>query len=338
MSCDTPYISIIIPCRNEEEFIAKCLDSIVNNDYSKENLEILVVDGMSQDRTRQVVDEYIKQFPFIKLIDNPKKIIPSALNLGIKNAKGEVIMRMDAHATYEKDYISKCVNYMKKYEADNVGGKMITISGNDGLVSKAIVLVLSHRFGVGDSYFRIGTKEPKFVDTVPFGCYKKEVFEKIGLFNESLVRNQDIEFNLRLKKAGGKILLVPDIVSYYYARSNLKSLFMQNFGNGLWVIYSNRFAKAPFSWRHLIPFIFVLSLLGSLFLSIFWKPFLYLFLIIILTYLTANVFFSLSISIKNGIKLFPFIVISFFVLHFSYGLGSLCGLMKLIALSSKIRI
>lgn len=338
MSCDTPYISIIIPCRNEEEFIAKCLNSIVNNDYSKENLEILVVDGMSKDRTRQIVDEYIKQYSFINLLDNPKMIAPSALNIGIENAKGEIIMRMDAHATYEKDYISKCVNYMKKYEADNVGGKMITISGNDGLVSKAIVLVLSHRFGVGDSYFRIGTKEPKFVDTVPFGCYKKEVFEKIGLFNESLVRNQDIEFNLRLKKAGGKILLVPDIVSYYYARSNLKSLFMQNFGNGLWVIYSNRFAKAPFSWRHLIPFIFVLSLLGSLFLSIFWKPFLYLFLIIILTYLTANVFFSLSISIKNGIKLFPFIVISFFVLHFSYGLGSLCGLMKLIALSSKIRI
>jgi len=332
MNVNKVYISIIIPCRNEEKFIAKCLDSTISNDYPKENLEILVIDGMSEDRTRQIVDEYVKQYSFIKLLDNPKMIAPSALNIGIENAKGEVIVVMCAHATYEKDYISKCVEYMKKYEVDNVGGKMMTISENDGLVSKAIVLVLSYRFGVGDSYFRIGIKEPKFVDTVPFGCYKKEVFEKIGLFNENLVRNQDIEFNLRLKKASGKILLVPDIVSYYYARSNLKSLFMQNFGNGLWVIYSNRFAKAPFSRRHLIPFIFVLSLLGSLFLSVFWKPFLYLFLIIILTYLTANVFFSLSISIKNGIKLFPFIVISFFVLHFSYGLGSLWGLIKFITL------
>jgi cellulose synthase/poly-beta-1,6-N-acetylglucosamine synthase-like glycosyltransferase len=330
MSNSELYVSIIIPCRNEEKFIAKCLDSVINNDYPKENLEILVIDGMSEDRTKQVVDEYIRQYPFIRLLDNPKRIAPSALNIGIENAKGKVIMRMDAHATYEKDYISKCVSYMEKYEADNVGGRMITISGNNALVGKAIILALSHRFGVGNSYFRIGSKEPKFVDTVPFGCYKKEVFEKIGLFNENLIRNQDIEFNLRLKKAGGKILLAPDIVSYYYARSDLKSLFMQNFKNGLWVIYSNRFAKAPFSWRHLIPYVFVSSLIGCLFLSIFWNPFLYIFLTIILAYLTANIYFSLNISLRNGIKLFPFIVISFFVLHFSYGFGSLWGIVKLV--------
>jgi len=330
-------VSIVIPCRNEEKFIAKCLDSIINNDYPKENLEVLIIDGISEDKTRQIVDEYIKQYSFIRLLDNPNRFSPSALNIGIKNAKGDIIVRLDAHATYEKDYISKCVSYMDKYEADNVGGRMMTISGNNTLVGKAIVLALSHRFGVGNSYFRIGSKEPKFVDTVPFGCYKKEVFEKIGLFNENLIRNQDIEFNLRLKKSGGKILLVPDIVSYYYARSDLKNLFMQNFKNGLWVIYSNRFAKAPFSWRHLIPYIFVSSLVGSLFLSIFWIPFLYLFLMIILVYLTANVFFSLNISLKNGMKLFPFIIISFFVLHFSYGLGSIRGLMKLIT-PSKIRM
>jgi len=323
-------VSIIIPCRNEEKFIAKCLDSIINNDYPKENLEILIIDGMSEDETRQIVDEYIRRYPFIKILDNPKKITPSAFNIGIQQAKGEIIFTVSAHATYEKDYISKCISYMEKYEADNVGGRMITISGNNALVGKVIVLALSHRFGVGNSYFRIGSKEPKFVDTVPFGCYKKEVFEKIGLFNENLIRNQDIEFNLRLKKAGGKILLAPDIVSYYYARSDLKSLFRQNFKNGLWVIYSNRFAKAPFSWRHLIPFVFVSSLIGSLFLSIFWNPFLYLFLMIILAYLTANVFFSLNISLKNGMKLFPFIVISFFVLHFSYGFGSLWGIVKLV--------
>jgi cellulose synthase/poly-beta-1,6-N-acetylglucosamine synthase-like glycosyltransferase len=330
------FVSVLIPCRNEEKFIAKCLDSIINNDYPKENLEVLVIDGMSEDKTRQIVQEYEHKYPFIKMLDNPNKITPIAFNIGIQQAKGVIVFTIAAHATYEKDYISKCVSYMEKYEADSVGGIIITISGNNALVGKAIVIALSHRFGVGNSYFRIGSKEPKFVDTVPFGCYKKEVFEKIGLFNENLVRNQDIEFNLRLKKAGGKVLLAPDIVSYYYARSDLKSLFMQNFKNGLWVIYSNRFAKAPFSWRHLIPFVFVSSLVGSLFLSIFWNPFLYLFLMIILAYLTANVFFSLNISLKNGMKLFTFIVISFFVLHFSYGFGSIWGLMKLIT-PSKIR-
>lgn len=322
-------VAVIIPCRNEEKYIGRCLDSVVSQDYPKDKLEILVIDGMSEDGTREIARQHSEKHPFIKVLDNPKRIVPCALNVGIRQAKGDVIIRMDAHTVYEVDYISKCVNYLNQHNADNVGGVCVTLPGSDGLLAESIALVLSHPFGVGNSYFRIGSKEPIYVDTVPFGCYKKEVFNKISLFNENLVRNQDIEFNLRLKNTGGKILLVPEIVSYYHARSTLSALAKNNFLNGLWVIYSTRFAKMPFSLRHLIPFFFVIFLAGSLILSSFYHPFIYLFAFIIGLYLIVNVFFSIKLSFKNGLKYFPALILSFSTLHFSYGFGSLCGIIKL---------
>ena len=211
-----PFVSIIIPCRNEEPFILKCLNSLFLQDYPKEKLEILVIDGASEDKTKKIIQEYIKKHPFVKLLENPQKFTPIGLNIGIKEAKGDVIARMDAHAEYEKEYISKCVKYLNKYKVDNVGGVMITLSRKDTIWGKAIIAVLSHRFGVGNARFRVGAQKPVLVDTVFGGCYRREVFNKIGYFNENLVRGQDMDFNLRLRKAGGKILLVPKIKSYYY--------------------------------------------------------------------------------------------------------------------------
>jgi glycosyltransferase involved in cell wall biosynthesis len=329
MTNNLPSISIIIPCRNEEKFIDKCLDSIITQDYPKEKLEILVIDGMSNDKTREIVKGYSKQHRFIKLLDNSAKIVPTAMNTGIRDAHGEIIIRMDAHNIYEKDYISKCVRYLQEYAVDNVGGIWVTLPGSNTLIAQSIALALSHPFGVGNSYFRIGSKEPKYVDTVPFGCYKREVFQRIGYFNENLVRNQDIEFNLRLKDANGKILLVPDIVSYYHARANLKGLFKQNFWNGYWVIYSLKFARIPFSFRHLIPFAFVLSLFGSLVASAVSKYALFLFILIAVSYGAVNVIFSLKLSRRKSLKYFPTLLLSFATLHISYGLGSLWGAIKL---------
>jgi glycosyltransferase involved in cell wall biosynthesis len=324
-----PFISVIIPCRNERKFIEKCLDSIIDNDYPKDKLEILVVDGISEDGTREVIKNYIDKYSFIKLLDNPKKIVPSAMNIGIREARGSIIIRMDAHNRYEKDYISKCVKYLQEYKVDNVGGIWITLPGADTLAARSIALALSHPFGVGNAYFRIGSKEPKEVDTVPFGCYKREVFEKIGFFNENLIRNQDIEFNLRLKRAGGKILLCPDIVSYYYARPDLKSLFEQNFLNGFWIIYSLRYAKIPFSYRHLAPFAFILFIFTSSIMALFSKAFLYLLFSVLGSYAILDVIFSLTLALKHDLRCFPFLVMTFPVLHFSYGLGSLWGFIKL---------
>lgn len=306
-------VSIIIPCRNEEKYIGRCLDSIVLQDYPKENLEVLVVNGMSDDKTKEIAQNYSRQYSFIKVLDNPNKFTPFGLNLGIKEAKGEIIMRMDAHAGYEKDYILKCLKYLKEYNADNVGGVMKTLPAKNTIIAKAIAIVLSNPFGTGGSYFRIGSKEPREVDTVFGGCYKKEVFEKIGLFNENLVRSQDLEFNLRLKKAGGKILLVPDIVSSYYPKSNLKDFFIHNFKDGIWAIYPLKFVKMPFKLRHYIPLIFVLTLPLSI-----WP------------YILLSLFFSIKIAIKEkDFRLFFLMPLAFAARHIGYGLGSILGLIKL---------
>ena len=309
-----PVISVIIPCRNEEKFIGRCLDSILKQDYPKDKTEVLIVDGMSEDKTR----ETIKNFQFsnpnfqLRLIDNQKKFTPFAFNIGIKEAKGEIIVLAGAHAIYEKDYVSKCVKYLKEYDADNVGGVLKTIPAENTLIAKAIALSLSHPFGSA-SYFRIGAKEPKEVDTVFGGCYKREVFEKIGFFNEKLLRSQDMEFNLRLKKAGGKILLVPDIIGYYYPHSNFKSFFLHNFQDGIWAILPFKLAKIPFKLRHYIPLFFVLTLPIS-----------------ILPYILFSLFFSAQIAFfEKDLRLFFVMPLAFAARHFGYGLGSIWGLIKL---------
>lgn len=324
-------VSVIVPCRNEEKFIKKCLDSILLQDFPKEKLEVLVIDGMSEDGTREVLKKYQEDHPFIKILNNPKKITPSALNVGIKNSKGEIIIRMDSHADYKKDYISKCVRYLKEYKADNVGGTIKTLPAKNSIMAKAIAISLSHFFGAGGSYFRTGIEKPKWVDTVFGGCYKKEVFRKVGLFNENLIRTQDMEFNIRLKKAGGKILLAPDIISYYYPKSNIKDFFVHNIKDGIWAIYPLKFVRLPLRLRHYMPLIFVLSLLGTGLLAIFFSVFFWLFISIICFYLLAAIYFSVKTTIKE--KKVGFLVILpivFAARHIGYGLGSILGLMKLL--------
>lgn len=316
------FVSVIIPCRNEEKYIERCLDSVIKQDYPKEKMEVLVIDGRSEDRTRKIIDKFKIQNSLgrsgdaefkIKTLDNPQKFTPFGLNIGIKNAQGEIIVRMDAHADYEKDYISKCVKYLKKYNADNVGGIMVTLPRGNTFVAKAIALALSHPFGVGGSVFRKGSKEIKWVDTVFGGCYKKEVFDKIGLFNEKLIRSQDMEFNLRLKKAGGRILLVPEIISYYYPKSNLRDFFIHNIKDGIWAILPLKFVKTPFKIRHYLPLFFILTLPLNIWL-----------------YIPASLYFSIKISIKEkNPKLFFLMPVVFAVRHFGYGFGSVLGALKL---------
>jgi len=312
---DKQFVSIIIPCRNEEKFISQCLDSILANDYPKENLEILVIDGVSEDGTKEIVKKYTNQYPFIKILENPKKFTPFALNIGIKQAKGEIIMRMDAHSTYEKDYILKCIKYLKEYNADNVGGIWKIVPREKTLVAKSIAFASSSIFGAGDAFYRRSySKGPKWVDTVFGGCYKKEVFKKIGLFNKNLIRSEDMEFNLRLRKAGGKILLVPEIVSYYYPKSNLKEFFFHNFEDGIWAIYPLKFMKTPLRLRHYIPLIFVLTLPLNI-----WF------------YIPLSLFFSLQIAFREkDLRLFFLMPLVFAARHIGYGLGSVVGLIKLL--------
>ena len=328
-------VSVIIPCRNEEKFIGQCLDSIIANDYPKEKMEILVIDGMSEDETKKILKEYSQKFPFIKVLENPKKFTPSGLNIGIKETKGEIIIRMDSHAFYEKDYISKCVQYLEEFSADNVGGVLKTLPSENNIVSKAIAICLSHPFGAGGSYFRIGSQEPKWVDTVFGGCYKKETFQKIGFFNENLIRSQDFEFNLRLKKNGGKILLMPDIISYYYPSSDILDFWQHNFHDGIWSVLPLNFIKMPFSLRHYLPLLLVINLLFSLVLSPFFLFFRLLFVLILGIYFLISFYFSFKIAFKEkNFRYFFIMPVVFGTRHFGYGLGSLRGLLKLFEFNS----
>lgn len=328
--------SIIIPCYNEERYIRGCLESIVENDYSKESIEVLVIDGCSKDKSRQIVEGFLEEYPFIRLLDNPQRIVPIALNIGISQAKGKIIMIIGAHATYPKDYLSKLVYWLEKNEADCVGGICMTMPGKDTLMARAIALSLSSTFGVGNAKFRTvsGDRGARYVDTVPYGAYTREVFKRIGLFDERLKRNQDIEFNKRLIKAGGKILLIPEIISYYHARPTLKALWMNNFANGLWVIYAAWFTKniKSLSLRHFIPLAFISGLFASLVLTFFTHFGKVPFIGILGGYFSLALFFSGKFTFKNGLRCFPILLIVFLTLHLSYGLGSLWGLLKILTL------
>ncbi|MBN2121168.1 MAG: glycosyltransferase [Candidatus Omnitrophica bacterium] len=323
-------VSVIIPCRNEENYIAKCLDSLVDQDYPKDKLEVLVVDGMSLDSTRQIVSEYSAKHPFIRILDNPDKITPFAMNRGIHHAKGDIIMKVDAHTVYDPRYISNSVRYLHGFKSDNVGGVLKPIFDHKTLIARAIGLSISSPFGVGNSYFRIGSKKPRWVDTVAFGCYRKKIFDKIGFYNEKLVRGQDIELNLRLQRAGGRILLHPDIVGFYYPPSKLIVFLRHSFRNGLWAILPFKYTDAlPVRLRHLVPLVFVLSLFGALFFSVLHISFLWLVLGIVLLYGITSLYFSLQIARKEKdsslLLILPFI---FFLFHVSYGVGSLLGVLQ----------
>jgi glycosyltransferase involved in cell wall biosynthesis len=325
-------VSVVIPSRNEEKFISACLDSIISNGYPTDQIEILVVDGMSEDGTRSVLDDYAHRYPFVRLFDNPQKITPVALNIGIGHAKGDFVLRIDGHACLGKHFISRCVEGLQRYGADNVGGLMKTLPKLSTLTGKAIVCALSHWFGVGNSYFRIHTDRPKWVDTVFGGCYRREVFERFGKFNENLARGQDMEFNLRLKKGGARTLMLPDIESYYYARSDLRSFWKHNWSNGVWAILPFLYSSVtPVSWRHLVPLVFVASLAASLVLGLFVPLFGWLFLAVVVAYTMADLSASAQIAWRErDVRYLLAMPLIFAMLHVGYGLGSLWGVVRLL--------
>ena len=264
-------LSVIVPIYNEEKYIAKCIDSILEQDFPKDELEIILADGMSQDCTREIVAKYTAKYPFISLIDNPKRIAPWAMNLAVKEAKGDVIMRLDAHAIYEKNYFSALVRALKVYDADNVGAVCRTDVLNKTPKTLAIREVLSNKFGVGNSTFRTGISGVQEVETVPFGCWKREVFEKYGMYDVRLVRNQDIELNKRIIRGGGRIVIVPDTYCTYFARENYHELAKNNYGNGKWNILTVYYTKEmrSLSVRHFVPLAFVLSLIVPILVGVF---------------------------------------------------------------------
>lgn len=318
-------VSVVMPVYNEEKYIKKCMDSLLLQDYPKEHMEWIFVDGNSTDDTVKRLQKYREQYPDLIVIkNNPHKIVPYAMNIGIAASKGEYVVRLDAHADYRSDYISKCVNYLDTIDADNVGGVAETKAS--GFTGNCIAKMLSSRFGVGNSEFRTNGKSG-YVDTVPFGAFRREVFSKYGGYDERLVRNQDNEMNYRIRKNGGKIYLADDIHLSYYCRDSIKGISDMARKNGTWNIITMKLCPGAMSVRHFIPLLFVLSVLGLTVLGFLFKPFWWLLGIELGLYFALDLLFSLKLGSRT--KEFFMIFILFPIFHISYGIGSLKGIIKL---------
>jgi len=323
-------LSVLCPIYNEEKYISQFLDSLLQQDYPKDDLEILLIDGMSKDKTRDIVAYYTSKYTFIRIIDNPDKIVPCAMNRGIAAAKGDIIMRLDAHASYQPDYFSVLVKGLKRLHADNVGTVCKTDVLNKTPKTLAIREVLGKKIGVGKFNFRNWNEKREKSETVPFGCWPKEVFEKYGKYDERLVRNQDIELNKRIIRGGGKIYILPDTYCTYLARETWHALAKNNYGNGKWNILTVYYTRlfSSLSVRHFIPLLFVLSLIVPLLLALIWWPFALVSLTSLLIYTGLLSAVSLKLSIQKNLNFF-YLLSTFFVLHLSYGWGSLMGILKL---------
>jgi len=327
-----PLVTVIVPCRNEVGNIRECLRSILANDYPRDRLEILVADGMSDDGTRQVIEDVSRQCAIVRLLDNPGRTASTGLNAGIVQARGQIIMRMDAHNHYASDYIRQLVGWLEKSGADNVGGVCVTVPANDTPVAQAIAIGMSHRLGVGNSYFRIGVSSPRWVDTVPFGCYRREVFHRIGLFDEELVRNQDDEFNLRLIKHGGRILLVPDVVAYYLGRDTLVNLGRMCYQYGYFKPLVVRKVGRLMTLRQLVPATFLLSLLVTAAAAPWSLVAAAVFAAILGAYAAAIGLCAARTAVARGPRCAAWLVLVFPVMHFSYAVGYLRGIVDFLVL------
>lgn len=323
-------LSVICPILKEEKYIAQFLDSLLKQDYPKDDLEILLVDGMSTDRTRDIIDEYVSKYPFIRLIDNPDKFVSYAMNRGIEAAKGDILMRVDAHSSYQPDYFSVLVKGLKRLHADNVGTVCKTDVLHKTPKTLAIREVLCNKFGVGNSTFRIGVDHEQEVETVPFGCWPREVFEKYGMYDLRLRRNQDIELNKRILRGGGKIYILPDTYCTYLARESWYKLAQNNYANGMWNILTVFYTKtfSSLSLRHFVPLMFLLSLIVPLALALFWWPFALVSAASLFTYTALLSAVSIKLAAQKHLNFF-YLLTTFFVLHLSYGWGSLKGILRL---------
>lgn len=326
-------VSITIPCRNEALYIAKCLQSIVNCNYDKGLLQVFVCDGLSDDKTPDIIKDFAANYPYIHYLRNEKQATPYGLNLGLKASDAEINIILGAHAEIYPDYIDKCIeafNFDKKIGC--VGGIIENVYETG--VSEIIGKAMASGFGVGNAHFRTGSKDG-YVDTVAFGAYKREVFENIGYFDEELLRNQDDEFNYRLLKHGYKIYLFRPIRSKYYVRGSYSKLFRQYYQYGYWKVYVNKKHQTITTLRQVVPLLFVLFLLGGILLSLLQKVFLIVYLSVIGIYVIAGYH---SASKQTTVFSSQWSIVKcFFILHFSYGLGYLKGMIDFFALRKKIK-
>lgn len=335
-------VTLIAPCRNEEAYIDAFIQSFLEQDCSPEFYDLVIVDGESDDRTPEKIRSYAGKYEQVHLLNNPDRFVSHALNLGIRHSSSKYIFILGIHAKYPGNYISELTADIESNAADVVGGMLKTLPADNSGRSVAIASAVSHPIGVGDSHFRIGAEKPMEVDTVPFGCYRHSVFDEVGLFDTDLIRNQDDEFNARMRKHGKKVVLIPSVVTEYYARDRYAKLWKMFYQYGLFKPLASKKIGKIYTVRQFIPPAFVLGVLLGLPISIILnaEP-VYLSLIglyILIILLTGS---TLAIRQKsvNKLSFAALLSIAFVIIHFAYGIGSLAGsFLAYVLRRSRIRI
>lgn len=323
-----PFITLIIPLRNEGNYIKECLCSIASQDYPSERMEILFVDGCSTDETVAFLEQATLRMPQIRVLHNPSRTVPYAMNIGIRAARGEYIVRLDAHAIYEPDYVSRSIEALRTLPCDNAGGVLVT--KGKGFMGEAIAGSLTTVFGVGNAQYRLA-QHSGYVDTVPFGAFRRDLFNRIGLYDERLTRNQDNEMNFRIRKNGGKIYMDDRIRCTYFCRNTLRGLMKMGFQNGSWNVVTMYLCPGSMGLRHFVPLAFVLASFG---LPLLWwmtgeSFFGTLMGMMWGVYLLLDAFYSYIVAEKRGWKYLAALPLIYPAFHFAYGFGSLRGLCKL---------
>ena len=322
---ERPFVSVVLPIYNEKRYIKSCVDSLFSQDYPRERMEWIFVDGVSTDGTLPFLEEIHNANPaLVRILSNPKRTAPYAMNAGISASSGSYIIRMDAHSSYASDYISQCVSVLLETGADNVGG--VAETRGRTFTGKAIAKVLSSKFGVGNSGFRTHAKDG-YTDTVPFGAFKREAFEKWGGYDERLTRNQDNEMNYRIRSNGGKIYLSNKVHFTYYCRETILELIKMGFQNGKWNVITVKLCPGSMGMRHFVPLAFVVSLIVLPILSIYFYLIGWIFKIEIAAYAALDLYYSLSLA--SGIGEWLLLLLLFPIFHCAYGIGSLSGLCRI---------
>jgi succinoglycan biosynthesis protein ExoA len=320
-----PRVSIIVPCYNEEATIQLLLKSIYDQTYPHHEMEVVLVDGMSTDQTRAEVAAFQLRYPdlLVKVVDNPKRIIPAALNVALAAAQGEFIIRLDGHSMPYPEYVKNCVTDLEQGKGDNVGGVWEIHPAGPGFIARSIAAAAAHPFGVGDALYRF-TNRAGAVDTVPFGAFRRSLFEQVGHYDESLLTNEDYEFNTRIRQNGGVVWLDPAIRSIYFARASLAALAKQYWRYGFWKLRMLRRYPGTLRWRQALPPLFVLGCAGLALLSILLNTARWMLVIILILYFTLLVIGSLPNAYRQkDPRLLIGIPLAIATMHFCWGAGFL---------------
>jgi succinoglycan biosynthesis protein ExoA len=320
-----PFVSIIVPCYNEETTICQLLDSILAQTYPRAQMELVISDGLSTDRTRAVIAEFQKEHAdlTVRVVENSARTIPSGLNQAIRESRGEIIVRLDAHSMPIPEYVERCVSAHESNKGDNVGGVWEIRPGADTRIAESISFAAAHPLGVGDAMYRLNAKAGA-VDTVPFGSFRRTLIDRIGAFDETLLTNEDYEFNTRVRESGGTVWLDPAIRSVYFSRSTLSKLANQYWRYGFWKLKMLKRYPHTLRWRQGLPPLFVLSLVVFIVLSLFVGLARYILAAQLLIYFSALGLAGLKLAFekRKGFLLIG-LPLAIMTMHISWGAGFL---------------